>query len=77
MPPSVQRTIETRVTLAELITAAFKKTHLESTFGCTSIGQGLISNVFPDSMKAKSRDQRLSMTGSEPSFIRMRTRRKR
>ena len=77
IPRIVHRTMLIRVTLAELITAALRKTQRESMLGSTSMGHGLIANVLPLIMKSNSNDHLLSITGSDPSFIRNRTRRKR
>ena len=64
VPSMTHSTMLSRVTLAELMTAAFRNIHLVSKFATTSIGHGLILKVFTLSMKGKETCQRFCITGS-------------
>ena len=54
MPNSVQRTMLTSVTRAELITAAVKNLHRESSPNTASTGHTLISNALSSVMNDQS-----------------------
>ena len=69
-PSTVHRNMLTRVTRAELIIPAFRKTQRESRFGSASIGHGFILNVFTFSMKSNLTSHLLSMVALVPSFCR-------
>ena len=64
VPRMTHSTMLSRVTLAELMIAAFRNSHLASEFASTSIGHGLILKVFTLSMKSNLTIQRFCITGS-------------
>ena len=63
VPRMTQSTMLSKVTLTELMIAAFRNSHLASMFATTSIGHGFILKVFTLSIKSKFTAQRFCITG--------------